>query len=127
MGCLPWLWDSQIPVGVTMQVKEIGSLLKETFNDWMEDKAMRLAAALALYTILSLAPLLVITIKIVSMIFGEEAASGQVEQQAQTLIGSAGGQAISDMITHASKPGQGVLATTISVIILLFTATGVFA
>lgn len=110
-----------------MNTRLFWTMLKETFNNWLEDKAMRLAAALALYSILSLAPLLVITIKIVSAIFGEEAASGQVQQQVQGLIGSAGSQAIADMIAHASQPGHGILATIISVVILLFTASGVFA
>ncbi|HBE53452.1 MAG TPA: hypothetical protein DDW76_33060, partial [Cyanobacteria bacterium UBA11369] len=56
-----------------LNLKTLGGLLKETFDEWNEDKASRLAAALAYYTIFSLAPLLIIAIAIAGSIFGEEA------------------------------------------------------
>lgn len=102
------------------------AMLKQTALDWYEDKAMKLSAALALYTILSLAPLLVITIKVLSVIFGQRVAAGQVQQQMDMLIGPAGSDAVSDMIGHASQPGSGVVATAVSFVILLFSASAVF-
>jgi membrane protein len=102
------------------------AILKQTVSDWSEDKAMKLSAALALYAIISLAPLLVISIKVLSMIFGDEAAAGQVGRQMSMLVGQAGAQAINDMIKHASQPGQGILATIISLVVLIFSASGVF-
>ncbi|MFO7170672.1 MAG: YhjD/YihY/BrkB family envelope integrity protein, partial [Chloroflexota bacterium] len=67
-------------------------LLKQTFNDWNEDKAPRLAAALAYYTAFSLAPLLVIAIAIAGLVFGEEAARGQIVGQIGGLVGPEGAE-----------------------------------
>lgn len=102
------------------------TMLKETVWSWSEDKAMKLSAALALYTILSLAPLLVITIKVMSVVLGPKVASGQVQRQMDMLIGQAGSQAVKDMIANATLTGSGVVATVISFVILLFSASAVF-
>lgn len=101
------------------------TILKETVSDWSEDKAMKLSAALALYTILSLAPLMVLSIKILA-IFMRDRSADVVQKQMDALIGAAGSQAIHEMIANASKPGQGTVATIISAVILLFSASGVF-
>jgi membrane protein len=101
-------------------------LLKQTVEDWSEDKAMKLSAALALYAILSLAPLLVVSIKVLSMIFGQRAAAGQVQRQMSMLVGQAGSQAVQEMISNAAKPGAGMVATIVSLGIVLFSASGVF-
>jgi membrane protein len=64
-----------------MKPKVIVELLKETFREWQEDKASRLAAALAYYTAFSIAPLLIIAIAIAAVVFGQEAARGGIEEQ----------------------------------------------
>lgn len=102
-------------------------LLRDTFNEWNEDKAPRLAATLAYYTIFSIAPLLVIAIAIAGLVFGQEAARGQLDNQIQGLIGPVGADAVQEMIQSASKPSSGILATVIGLITLLFGASGVFA
>jgi membrane protein len=103
-------------------------ILKETINDWLEDKAMRLSAALAFYTILSLAPLLVITLKIVGAILkNKESARDQMLDQISDLMGWHVAQAVKPMIETAGRPGGGHLAAVISSAVLLFSATGVFA
>ena len=101
-------------------------LIRQTFREWSEDKAPQLGAALAFYTALSIAPLLVITLGIVSFFFGNEAAGGQITQQLGALVGEEGGNAIEDMITSANKPKEGAVATMLSVVTLLFGASGVF-
>jgi membrane protein len=106
--------------------KNLWPLLKETFADWSKDNAMRLSAALALYAVLSLAPLLVISIKIMSIVLNKNAASTQVQGQMVSLIGPAGADAIKEMIQNSAQKGSGVIATTISTILLLFAAAGVF-
>ena len=63
------------------------NLLKQTANDWMEYRAMRLGAALAYYAVFSLAPLLLIAISIAGTIFGEEAARGVVERELSSAMG----------------------------------------
>lgn len=110
-----------------MNFKAIGRLLQETFRKWNEDGASRLAAALAYYTIFSIAPLLIIVIAIAGSVFGEDAARGAIEQELQGLLGSTGAQVIQTAIQNASKPHQGAIASIISIFVLLFGATGVFA
>ncbi|MBE7550580.1 MAG: YihY/virulence factor BrkB family protein [Anaerolineales bacterium] len=109
-----------------MNLKIIWGLLKETFSDWSEDKASRLAAALAYYTIFSIAPLIIIVIAVAGLVFGREAAQGQIEGQIQGLVGDQGGELIQEMVQGASNQSTGVIATIIGVATLLFGATGVF-
>lgn len=109
-----------------MKLQDIFGLLKETFNEWNEDKASRLAAALAYYTIFSLAPLLVIVIAIAGAVFGEEAARNQIVGQIQGLVGQQGAEAVQAMILNASKPGSGLIASIVGVVALLFGASGLF-
>lgn len=104
----------------------VWSLIRQTFREWSEDKAPQLGAALAFYTALSIAPLLVITLGIVAFFLGTDAAGGQITQQLRALVGEDGGNAIEDMITSANKPTEGAVATILSVVTLLFGASGVF-
>jgi len=110
-----------------MNPRIIIGLLKETFKEWQEDKASRLAAALAYYTAFSLAPLLIIVIAIAALVFGEQAAQGEIVGQIQGLVGKEGAEAIEEMIDSSRKPTTGIIATLISFGILLFGATNVFA
>jgi len=105
------------------------NLIKETFKNWSEDKASRLAAALAYYTVFSLPPLLIIVIAIAGTFLGEEAARGEVVAQLQNLIGAEGAKAIEAVISGASNSGtaSSLSASIISVVILLFGATAVVA
>lgn len=107
-------------------IREIGSLVSATFNDWVDDKAPRLAAALSYYTLFSLAPILIIAIAIAGLVFGQEAARGQIVGQIQSLVGVDGGKAIEAMLQSASQPTTGKLATIIGFVTLLIGATGAF-
>jgi membrane protein len=109
-----------------VKFSQIGGLFKETYTDFMDDKAPRLGAALAYYTAFSLAPLLVIVIAIAAMVFGQEAAQGQIVGTIQGFVGENGARAIQEMIAGASKHGSGITATIVGVITLLFGASGVF-
>jgi membrane protein len=108
--------------------KTIFRLLKETFKEWNEDKASRLAAALAYYTIFSLAPLLIIVIAIAGAFLGEEAARGEIVHQIQGLVGSDGAEVLETAIAGANQPGSdaGIIASVISIGVLIFGASGVF-
>ncbi|MGF1482612.1 MAG: YihY/virulence factor BrkB family protein [Cyanophyceae cyanobacterium] len=110
-----------------MSPKIIFRLLKETFQEWQDDKASRLAAALAYYTVFSLAPLVIIAIAIAGAIFGEDAARGELVGQIEGLVGSDGAQVIQTAINNANRPNTGSIASTISIAVLLFGASGVFA
>lgn len=111
-----------------MSGKQIWRLLKETFTEWQQDKASRLAAALSYYTAFSLAPLLILAIAIAGAIFGQEAARGEVVGQLQGLIGQDGAEFIETAIDNANRPSSnsGLIASLISLVILLFGASGVF-
>ena len=110
-----------------MKPKEILDLLTKTASDWMEDQAPTLGAALGYYTVFSLAPLLIIAIGIAGLVFGREAAEGQIFDQLRGLLGEASGKAMQDMVQSASaKPGTGLVATLIGVAMLLCGASGVF-
>ena len=109
-----------------MDVKAGIQLLKETFRSWSEDKAPRLAAALAYYTIFSVAPLMIIAVAIASLIFRREAATGQIVAQIQHTVGPRAATAIQEMVQHSSKPSAGIVSSIIGVVTLLAGAGGVF-
>jgi membrane protein len=99
-------------------------VFRQAISDFIEDRAMKLAASLAFYTMLSLAPLLVLAIKGVGSLFGEEAARRQVANYTTQLMGPSAASAISGMLNY--KLGHGIIATTVSAIILIFSASAVF-
>jgi membrane protein len=102
-------------------------MLKITYSEWSADKVPRMGAALAYYTIFSLAPLLIIAIAIAGLAFGEKAAQGAIIGEIQGLVGPDSAKAIQTMIEAAHKPTAGVLASLLGVIVLLVGASGVFA
>jgi membrane protein len=101
-------------------------LVKGAYFEWSEDKAPRLGAALAYYTVFSLAPLLLVVIAIAAFVFGEKAAQGQIVGQIEGLIGPDSARAIQDMLANAQKPSSGIVATVVGVVMLLAGASGVF-
>jgi membrane protein len=103
------------------------SLLKSTFSACIADNVQRMSAALAYYTIFSLAPLLVIAIAIAGLVFGEKAAQGEIVGEIQELIGQDGAKAVQTMIQSAHRPAHSVIASAIGVVTLLFGATGAFS
>jgi membrane protein len=110
-----------------MKAKYVLKLLKDTVTEWSEDKVSLWAAALAYYTIFSIAPLLLIAIAIAGAVFGEEAARGEVVAQIQGLVGQQGAEAIQAMLQNTQKPGSGgTIATVFGIATLLFGASGVF-
>ena len=110
-----------------MNLKEGVAVLKETFSEWMNDQAPTLGAALAYYTVFSLAPLLIIAISIAGLAFGREAAQGEIFDQLRGLVGDASGQAMQVIVQSASaEPKTGLVATVVGFVTLLFGASGVF-
>jgi membrane protein len=102
------------------------ALFKQTWTEFSEDKAQRLAAALAYYTLFSIAPLLLIAIAIAGLVFGKSQAQEQILAQIRTVMGPEGGKAISEMLVSAAKPKTGTLAFIVGIVTLLFGAAGVF-
>lgn len=110
-----------------MKLRDAWPLLKQTGREFVNDKAMTLGAALAFYTALSIAPLLLLVIVIAGAVYGADAARGGIADQLDDLIGSEGAKAVEAMLAKTQTPGGGALSTLVGVATLLFAATGVFA
>ena len=107
-------------------LSNLPTLLKLSYQDWKEDKASRLSAALAYYTIFSLAPMLLIIIAVTGLFWSQDVVQSQVLNQIEGLVGAEGRTFVSDLLTSASNPAKDILATIVGIITLLFGALGVF-
>lgn len=108
-----------------MKKSTIVYLGKTTVQEWLDDKALRLGAALSYYTVFSLAPILVIVIAIAGLAFGNDVARTRITGELQGLLGQESSQAIGEMLQSANKPKEGTIATILGFLALLFGATGV--
>lgn len=108
-------------------LRDVGHLLRATARQWSGHKVMQLAAALAYYSIFSIAPLLVVIIALVGWIFGPEAVRGQLDEQLRGSMGQPAAETVQSMVQSAYKPGQGIWATVVGLAALLLGASGVFA
>ena len=102
------------------------TLFKQAFAEFNRDKVPRLGAALAYYTIFSLAPLLLIVIAIAGLAFGHDAAQGKIFEQLKGVLGPTAAAAMQEMVKSAAKPKSGSVATIIGIITLILGASGVF-
>ena len=109
-----------------MDLKTFFSLLKETGKEWSDDKASRLAAALAYYTIFSMAPLLIIIIGVAGFFLEQQAVQSQIVGEIQNVVGESGAELVSGMLENGFSQGSSILATIIGVVTLLLGATGLF-
>lgn len=106
--------------------RSIWEIIKETASDWSDDNASRLAAALAYYSLLSLAPLLVIAIAVSGFFLGEEAARGQVVGELAAIVGGQAAESIQAVVANAKSPSAGLWSTIAGVVTLFIGASGVF-
>jgi membrane protein len=104
----------------------IVELLKQTFREFGEDKAPRLAAALAYYTAFSIAPILVIAIAVAGLFFDQASVRAQVLDQVSALAGAEGSGMIESMVEAREDTGTNILAAVVGIGALLFGAGGVF-
>ncbi len=109
-----------------MRLKSALHLFPLAFQKWREDNVSRLAAALAYYTIFSLAPVLIIVIAVAGFFLGQDTAQGEVLAQVRDLVGTEGAAAVQTMLQSASDPASGLFATLISLGLLIFAASNVF-
>jgi membrane protein len=107
-----------------MNPKALFGVVKDTFKDWSEDKASRLGASLAYYTIFSIGPLLLIVVAIASLVFKD--AQQQIVGTISQVTGKEGGDVLQSTIQNANKGGANILATIVGIVTLLFGASGVF-
>ena len=109
-----------------MKTAGVWDLTKATFSEWLADHAPRLGAALAYYTMLSVAPLLVVATTVAGLVFGKEAARGELVKQMSNMVGPKEAAALQTMLQNAYHPTQGIIASVIGGIVLLLGAAGVF-
>jgi membrane protein len=109
-----------------MKLKSVRSLLTESFSNWNRDNAPRLGAALAFYTILSISPLVIFVVAIVSLVFSRASAQGLLLAQVHSLLGTSGRDAVQAMLASGRQHSTGVFSTILGLVTLVFGASGVF-
>jgi membrane protein len=107
--------------------KTIWSLMWDAANGWLDHRAARTGAALAFYTVFSLAPVLTLSIAIAGFFFGEAAARGEIVDQIGDLVGPQGAQLVQSVLQNASRPGAGFIPTIISIVTLILGANTALA
>jgi membrane protein len=110
-----------------MYLKQIWDLIRKSVEAWVDDYAPSMGAALAYYTLFSIAPLLIIAIAVAGLVFGQEAARGEIIVQIQGLIGREGAIAVQGLLKSANEPARDIFLTVVSIITLVIGATTVFA
>jgi membrane protein len=109
-----------------MSPREGWSIARQAVKAWNDDYAPSMGAALSYYTLFSIAPLLLIVIAVAGLVFGEDAARGELYGELAGLIGAAGAQAIEELVRHANRPGAGAVAMLSGTVALLLGASAVF-
>jgi membrane protein len=109
-----------------MKPRDLFDLVKDTYNVWSEAKAPRLGAALAYYSVFSIAPLLILVLAVAGWVFGKEAAERRLAEQIQSLVGPEIAQAVQKLVENAADPGAGWVAAAVSLVTLLLGAMGAF-
>ena len=107
-------------------MRTLWMLFKNTFLAWNEDKAPRLGAALAFYSMLSLGPLLLLILSVAGLFFGEHAVRGEIVEQIDGLVGPEGAALIQQVLASSASKQQGILASLVGLATLLIGASGVF-
>ena len=102
------------------------SLVKQVWTSWHDDYVASMGAALAYYTMFSLAPLLLIVISVAGLVFGDAAARGEIQTQLDTLMGPHSANAVQDLLASVHQPARGVAATLLGLALLLAGAASVF-
>lgn len=118
---------SRLAGNQAMIFRDILYLFKAAAVNWVHDYAQSMGAALAFYTMFSIAPLLLIVISIAGFFFGEQAARGEIYAQLQTMLGTSGALAVQGLLESAGKPAESMMATLFGLIFLFIGATSVFA
>ena len=110
-----------------MKPSTIYEIARKSISAWVDDYAPSMGAAISYYTAFSIAPLLVIVIAVAGYVFGDEAVRGSLQGQISGLVGADGAQAIQGLISSAREPTEGLVATSLSIALLIVGATTVFA
>ena len=114
-------------MSVRAAIRAVTELFTAAAKNWVDDHAQSMGAALAFYTVFSVAPLLLIVIAVAGLVFGDEAARGGIYGQLQGLLGSTGALAVQGLLESARRPGDSVPAAVFGLGVLFVAATSVLA
>jgi membrane protein len=107
-------------------LKALPGVFRQASSEWINDNAPRLGASIAFYTLLSLAPVIVIAVAVAAVVYGQEAAQGRLASEIQDIAGPDVAWTIQEMITRAYQPRTGVIATLLGLATLAFGASSMF-
>jgi membrane protein len=110
-----------------MNLRSIWELLRDTFNKWQQDNALRLAAALTYYAIFSMTPVLIIALAVAGTILGQEAAHGALYLETQEFVGEGAAKVVQGLVENASTPRTTLAATVFGIAALIVASSGLFA
>jgi len=108
------------------KIKEIPSMIVQSYYEFLDDKGFKMAAALSYYSAFSLGPLLIIVIAIAGFFFGEDAARGQIFTELKNLVGPDGAIMIETILKGAASKSAGIFAAIVSIVLLVLGSIGVF-
>lgn len=106
-------------------MSQLWTVTKTAASNWAAHKDARQGAALAYYSVFSLGPIILIAIAVAGFFFGREAVTGQVTGAITGMVGETGAKAVQSMLAGASHPTEGIIATVIGTLLLIFAAVGV--
>ena len=107
-------------------LKALPRVFRQASSEWINDNAPRLGASVAFYTLLSLAPVIVIAVAVAAVVYGQEAAQGRLASEIQGMAGPDVARTIQEIIRGAYKPRTGVIATLLGLVTLVFGASSIF-
>jgi membrane protein len=107
-------------------LETLTALHRQAGAAWLADNAPRFGAALAFYTLFSIAPVLIVAVSVAGFVFGEKAAQGEIVRQFQGLMGTQGATAIETIIQSTNRPALGVFTTTLGLLAIIVGASGAF-
>src|SRR6476620_6581925 len=110
-----------------IKTRDIKTIFKETFQQWKDDKAPKMAAAMAYYAVFSMGPLLLIALTVASIFFGEEAARTQMLSQISSMVGASSTEAIAGMLQNMRQNQSSGITALVGIGTLILAASGVLA
>jgi membrane protein len=118
--------EADQPQPTWFRLKILPQVLRQASSEWIGDNAPRLGASVAFYTLLSLAPVIVITVAVAGVVYGQQAAQGRLASEIQGIFGPEAARTIQEIIRGAYHPQTGAIATVLGLAALLFGASSVF-
>ena len=119
--------QNTLPRHVSTLATEVFEIAKAALRGWFADRAASMGAAIAYYTIFSMAPILLLVIAIAGIAFGDKAAAGALVENLTDVMGKEGAQALEALVKHAAAGASGPIATLVSVVTMAVAATAVLA